>query len=711
MPDWEELINIVVEKTAASFKVIYIDGKPVESLANFGAPKNSIAIIDRSGEYSGLKIELMENTSPVLTDNLVIRILKQLRNENFMTPLEILDIELPDQLYYILNKWFKKATDAGPFFQNKNIYPELDYLIRVSSSPISVPVKVVEIGMNTKTSQPVVPQDWIGRIFANGTEMQAEMSQLESRQGHPPVTYAITYNMNIVKEETIITEIPDDCSIYYYLWMDNGCLKCGLVEQYPEGCHYVKYNTVLIGFIPDDILVAKTDTNNSRSVGVQVSRIQKAIRRGRMASKSLIQTIAILNECPNYNMPEHNFVRVSASKQIAWRLAITIWEDCRPYLADNEPSSLALILLVLVTQRATEFKFTDTLLQNLTRLAVLAQFNDSPKDKCSWDKLKKNNLVEHDKNNTHRDSLWLAITHIKMMKGDREMLGRYVAFKDKLKPWKIPLNIGDIGNKVLYHSNLVHTDVMLSSYDQHSKPNIILHYQGCAAVGRTTQEISKYIWDVSSSYNIRSGEGRPPLDSLLVDIQKWYHKNPKLVKDGRGPYTGDYLDKPVSTKNARLVFLMMFGTSYRVGNAVVIIAGKSKQPIRVKKSGHWEYSASLDLVNKFPKKTHKLSNFTPPLGYYWNRTNVTAEIINGKPYLDGVKVKYYDGSCLLESAIPANTLFVNDKIQDICQQVFMGEEIKLARILMLRTKSYNIDSNYIPIWGPVNHDMHIMKTV
>ncbi len=95
-----------------------------------------------------------------------------------------------------------------------------------------------------------------------------------------------------------------------------------------------------------------------REVGILVSRLQKSIRRGRYGSKVLIETIESLNTSPNYNLPEHGFLRVSSCKQLVWRLFISILEDCRPYTPINELGLLELLLLVLITQKLQEFKFT-----------------------------------------------------------------------------------------------------------------------------------------------------------------------------------------------------------------------------------------------------------------------------------------------------------------------------------------------------------------
>src|SRR5690606_1041028 len=150
------------------------------------------------------------------------------------------------------------------------------------------------------------------------------------------------------------------------------------------------------------------------------------------------ETINSLHTAPNYNLPEHNFLRVSSAKQLVWRLFISILEDCRPYKPIYELSLLDLILLALITNKCLEFRFTKPVLELIMKTAILAQFNDEPTDLFNW--RVQEEAIEtpiNEKSNFHT-ALSLAISNIIMMSGDQRMLRKLYSYQGPLQTFKVP---------------------------------------------------------------------------------------------------------------------------------------------------------------------------------------------------------------------------------------------------------------------------------
>ena len=108
--DYAKLIKIAEKSTNKNFRARIHNGHLVPSVANFGGKIGDVVKLERSGEYNGIGVELMENLKPLLTDHFIVRILTMLKKEDYMTPLHILNLSGLDQLQYILHKWFEVAT-------------------------------------------------------------------------------------------------------------------------------------------------------------------------------------------------------------------------------------------------------------------------------------------------------------------------------------------------------------------------------------------------------------------------------------------------------------------------------------------------------------------------------------------------------------------------------------------------------------------------
>ncbi|BCS83382.1 putative helicase [Cotonvirus japonicus] len=725
--DFNQLLDIVEKYTLRSYTAFEHDGKDVPNVANLGAKIGDIAKLERSGEYYGIAVEFLADVKPLLTDKFIMRILTMLKREDYVTVLTVLELSTIDQLYYILDEWFKTATfNYKSSIKYSKRYPIFDKWIHtVAYDPLPNRIRIVEIGYNQNTSDSVVPADWIDREFESGQDLQNAMNQLENRIGKPPVTYAIIYAMIIQRTDSVVTDIANvKYNTIFYLDLINGNLKTTMTQDLKQGYSYVVYDKTIIGFIQDDIIIPKGKIEGEhkqsriREVGLLVSRLQKAIRRGKFGSRALVETIEALNVSPNYNLPEHGFMRVSASKQLAWRLFVTILEDCRPYQPINEPSMLVLIILVLITQKMLEYKFTEDVLTNIKHIALLAQYNDNIDDWYPWYELEvpdERTMIYTDSD--FKNSLVLATRNIIMRGGDNRMISAYYTMDTPLKPFIVPSELSQQnlyttlfdGNYIL-HDEVVYDDIVLSSFDMHNKTYLILYYQACIPISMTTREISNYIWNISSSYNVRSGQKHPTIDLTLRTIQE-YFRNEKETNN-------DYIEKEekpdiqynkVIVKSIypndsakRTSFLLLFATKFRTQNHDVVIAGTSENPGRIKISNEWTYSNDPKILNAFPRKTIYLSTIDPPLGFKWTKKKVEIEIVDNKPMIDFKFVDYFDGSSILESVTPLVNEYISDKLYDLMLRIFSGLSIEFDEILDLRSSTSSELLNWIPLESDKN---------
>lgn len=754
--NFTKLIKIVETSTKKNFQARLSEGKLVPNVANLGAKIGDIAKLERSGEYNGIAVQFMENTKPLLTDHFVIRILKMLKSENYTTPLDILGLNSLDQLRYVLDMWFKKAIavpslESNPeyenFFNSEKIYPALDnWITSVAHDPLLTKIKIVEVGQNEKTGNSVVPVDWIDRVFVNGQDLHKEMNKIETRIGKPPVTFAIIYSMRIQKQDTIIKNINDANydNIFYLIWTGSKFYS-EMTKIKRHGFQYVKYGTTFVGFKLNDILEPKTktnfDKNRIKEVGLLVSRLQKAIRRGRYGSKALIETIEKLNESPNYNLPEHGFLRVSASKQLVWRLFISTLEDCRPYQAINEISLLNLLLLTLITQKVQEYKFTKPVLEAIKLTAILVQYNDISSDWYRWKDLPLSKKTPLKNNNSDfHNAISLALEHLIMMSGDNKMLRRYYSIHTEtlFEPYIYPNGIETINDLILVksidHDNETYQDIILSSYDMHVKTHIILYYQACIPISMTTKQISEYIWNISSSYNVRSGKEIPEPDPILRSIQKFFSEESKnkkttdkqiILRKSKEHQDINY-NVVIDDHTKRISFLLLFGKTYKSNNRDVIIAGTKDLPLRIKNKNEWititDEKEIKKNLNDYSKKVINLSGIDAPFGFKWKKKIFTTQISNENyPVLDGKKINFFDGSSAIEPITPVIKNNIGKKMYQFIVALLTGLDINFDVLLDLKMKKSkthswinNYSHNTILNWKPhsvdiLNMNMDLIK--
>lgn len=685
--DFDNLISIVNTSTKGSFQAFINSNKPYPNVANLGAKKGNIVKLQRQGEYYGISVEVLDDVKPLLTDYIIKKILTILKKEDYITPLKILELDTLDQLFHILDTWFQCSTteydNSIKCYQTTDIKKFKKWIQTVRSDPLPCRVKIIEIGQNKNTSESVLPPEWIDKKFESGSDMHSHMDKLESRLAKPPVTYACIYSMTIQQKDDILTDISGKKFEHiWYLNLDQNKISSILTTKIntSKSYTYVQYGTIIVGFVLTDILeekgkLAQNSDIKNKEVGTLVSRLQKSIRRGGYGRKILEDTIESLNQSPNYNLPEHAFMRVSASKQLVWRLFITILEDCRPFTPTIELGLLELILLVLITQRCLEYKFKPKILKLIKATAILAQFNDMPSDLFNWRAEKEAKTISVTKSNFH-NSIYLALENVIMMKGDSLMLRKYFSAKNNFEEFEQPDSY--------YHDDKICSDITLSSIDHHSKTYIILYYQACIPISLTTKEISSYIWNISSSYNIRSDKKVPKPDLILQSIQSYLNiKPPPRPKIPPQP-TIDTIQKKPNLNAMRKSFIILFGKKYKHKSTDVVICGSSSMPAKIKVKNEWTDSDDIDILNSYGSKTIDLNKIDPPTGFKWNRSIVYTTIKKGIPYIDKIKVDFFDGSIVLESNVPDISDSVKKSTRKLIVQILSGLDVDFDTILHLR---------------------------
>ena len=689
--DIDNVIKLINSSTKAHYKEVVVDGKVVNSVTNYGAKKGERAKLARNGEYFGIAVEFLEDVKRLLTDKFMIRILHFVKKEDYITIMNMLDLVNVDQINYVIHRWCQNSVaDYDNSLVSKKKFPELDWWIESDrATPLPGKIRVTDVGQNKNTGDSVVPLNWLGREFANGREMHEAMNKLDSRLGKPPVTYAIIYSM---QKQVIETNVPASelvglkNKLTLYVDLKNDKIMTTMSKGYKDGYTYVIYGSMFIGFVLEDLLEDKNDTCGGKNVSMLVSRLQKCIRRGRYARKILDETVDRINECSNYNLPEHGFLRVSASKQLVWRLFISILEDCRPYVAKDELSLLDLICLTLICNKCLEYKFTPALMKLIKLTAILAQFNDEPQDLFDWRKETEATSTVITKSNYH-SAISIALGNMIMMKGDNMMLRKLYSAADKFLPFAIPTKV--------YHDQQVYDDVALSSIDHHCFPHIILYYQACKTISKTTKDISSYIWNVSSSYNVRNKKVLES-DKTLKRIQQY------IIDKPSNSFAFAEERKPVIEKNMpnertkRTSFLILFGKKYKAASKEIILCGSLDNPANVKIESVWMTSNDPALINGFPVHTIRLNKIAPPFGYQWTKNAVTVKIKDGVPMIDDEKIPFFDGTSILKSNIPRVTKNIKKKTYQTIVDILAGSEIEFDTIIKFRNKQCKQIYNWLP---------------
>ena len=646
---FENILSLEKKRVCAKM----IGKKLVKNITNYGIKKNGIATIERNGEYYGLSIQVLDDVLPLFTNYRIAYAFKYIDTGNIVDAMNILYVSNIQELYYVLYKWLKKydfkMTEKIQYNYNKintkdvNIKQLDQRLDSDRSSPLPCKLKIVDIG-NSFGKHPVVPETWIGRTFESGYDLHRHMDELDWRKDKPIVKYCCIYGM-ILNDNNIwisyddaikicpmygiiITHENDIFNVKYYDFISNKNVEMIDNKKYEiwlKSNNVDKYD-ILNGkkfiVVCNKKLIFNDETiygNSTHNVGYLVSCMQKCVRRGSSCSSLLYKIIEELNSCKPYNLPEHNFMKVSGTKQLLWRLFISTIEDSSIYKCDDTIFSLELIYaLSVICHIDSSIQLKDDIIKKLCYTSLIIQ---SFKKHWNWRKgdSKKISMSEIQKFTTDElsNAIKFALLHTPMMRGDNEMLTKSI---DRVKilhnTSKIPLieNIlsKNIKNILKLSNNDDEYKCQCESYDMHCFPNIILLIQGSTnkQCTKTTKEIPHIIWDFISRNNFRSDIMIPKdTEKDVVDttkkIQKYifangtknidYVKNDILDKNLHPIFSTpikqhkSYIDEDMDIFNKRTSFLLIFGkkmhmsSSGKFKSVDIIVGGNSMDPLKIKR--------------------------------------------------------------------------------------------------------------------------------
>lgn len=647
----------------------HMDGKnQFKNIANFGIKKNGIAMVERNGEYHGVTFQILEDIKPLLTNLRIANALQNVDVGDIISAQHTLNVNSPDEVYYVMYKWLEKYKFIIPDNIKKNYKkiknPELDHWMTIDRSmPLEAKIKVVDIGYG-KNKQSVLPESWIGRIFKSGYELHAEMDKLETRKDKPTVHYCCIYDMSVKDKilwgtkndfidekilHAIIIEDGDTNTIEYIDFAEKNYKHW--LNKLDDDYDIIMGTKYLIACHRNQFFTEDPQYGDELSMSQLVSQMQKCIRRGSVCSKLLMKTISSLNNSKPHNLPEHNFMRVSGTKQLLWRLFIMTIEDSSIYkCSKNLVSSDLIFALSVICHLDGTLQLNKNYLDKIINTALLIQNYGKH---WEWHNGSHNEPdMEFDDNNL-KNALRFAILYIPMMKGDNKMLKRSINYIDE---YELPkFSIKSVEKIMTMSEKSKELQCEIEAIDMHCYPNIILLIQGSVKPNNdlTTYTIPKIIWDYCSKKNFRFEDDVIPDEYISVvkminHIQEYLHTNGTKKYDLIGDYDTEIKemckqniknnevsenDEPeISLFNKRLSFLLLFGRKIKMpayGNlssAEIIIGGTDDIPIKIKKTSTKNKYEYLVGNEHYEYEKHFLEFFTaplkvtlpnPPTGYVW----------------------------------------------------------------------------------------------
>ncbi len=726
--DEKKLLQLIDKNTKSTQRALYEeDGKLVNNIANKGLNPGEMAIRG-GGEYNGLVIRAVEYIKPILTDARVSNAVRHLSTGDIQKATGILRLneEIYEYgigiIYGVVTKWLenndipvpKEYTDKAIFIDPK--VPELKKLLKwieaINWSPVMGKFEIVEIGHNKYG--PIVPESWVGEIYPNAVELHKQIDTLEWRRNKPPVTFCVINEMDIIIKDKIqkVSDIRKEKlnikigismlvrkntiessvlifknSKEYKDWLDGLRDDLDLLIVEMNGDNYDK--KIMIVFYHDQLFEKTPIYIKKRTVGLLVSMVQKLIRRGPKTSQGLVEVLTELWRSPGYNLPEQQFLRVNASRQLAWRLLITAIEDVQAFvpLDDTQLSIPDLAILAIIGNADVDVQFNKFVFDKLLQTALGIQSIDN-----KWKML--------DEIDTYRLNEEIPIKDT----GDM-MLNSFIALKNYIpsREWDhllITLSFNYINKKIFVPAPLSNIrldeidmknnkknnkDALLAGMDMHPYPNLLLLLQSSLPFlpynhdVHTTRTLKNFIWDYSSAINFRLPE--PKMTDIEVEILgilksiqgNLLYPEKEIVKIDKVYETEDLFkknkladsDPEIPPLDRRIGFILLFGKrrgyKYKNKKYDIIMAGYDEELGEICKvkyvvdneskyleSGELRDEIEMDFLKDF---SDTIVPDDPPVGYRWKwgdkkkidiRSNINQGIVEF--YADNVLIEPYDAT-------------------------------------------------------------------
>ena len=775
------LLKNITEKTKSNYRARTDEkNKLFKNIANYGANYGSKGIVGRNGEYYGLTIEFLERVKPLFTDHKIIRSLEYIEKSNFLMAVRILDIEDEfnnygnSAIFYTIENWFilnnidtKYLCSVQNFNTdyNKNIPKQnslLDRLKTQRQDPINFSIKIVGLGKSNKGNS-VVPESWLGKEFKSCEELHKEMNNLDWRKNKPPVNYCCTYSMSLIEDnnwlsydQIIKTQMESNNLIIITCFIKNNKISTN-VDTFEDPITYISHhdkNSIyyyeskkeLLICLSPNIFKKKTEYVKEHSVSILVSRLQKSFRRGSKSSKILYSTIEHINNAPFYNLPDQHFAKVSGTRQLFWRSYISIIEDVAGYHHKNIYDLMDIFVLALICHVDPNLQIEDKYLRQLqdTLLNVQSIEKSWPWRKGIEVPMKKFETYGLNCDNYPPlriiDSMILSLKYMPMMSGDRSMLFKCINYISENN-----FNLNNINyNKPEHYLSMsnddIEKDVMLSTYDMHCCPSIILTVQGSIpfipTMDYTTNNISGFIWDYSSKFNIRYSkrevisENKKLVLSTVRSVQQNYLKKNEPDEIKNIVFEKNKINKIIKSNKipceiSRLGFILLFGQKIKLPyenknnpSIEIIVAGDVYKPCRIKKyssinNDRYNYLEGKERFEgekryiKFIEKGIYTEIMDPPLGFKWNinkKIKIRAAIINSDEnnyfnnlsfFVNDIQIQPFNSSIFLEHIGKYEEIELEDKfmIEIIENAVYTKYTIDGLKLNILMRSTGDIRNN------------------
>lgn len=663
------------------------NGAPIKIVCNYGLMPGDVAHVKRDGIYHNFTIEALERIYPIVTEDRILDVLKKIlrslkKSNNVENKVSVqgcqtigvqhivmdTGISHEQALFYAIDVWqhhnkfpklFESAYDIKTYDTVAKKLIE-NHVRRERHQPLSGKFRVINCGCNSKTKEPVVPIEWIGRTFANGKELHAEMDKLESRKGEPPTMFCAIFSMPLVEQKLWIgkKDVTDEY-VYVLESADNTVTSRRIpTKKTSKTFRFVQIDDFYIGIeLGTDSSAftnnlkrqsyAKTNKLGCGSVGYMSSLLQKLFRRGSFENhqQMMRKTLYRLNSSTPYNLPDHNFIQVSGTRQLLWRSYVSIVEDGVGYQTDSNSEYLdmtTLILMALVANADPSLSLTSDALDCMIRTLNVLQAHpdlwdwraysdtlsvrDDAKDGAE-DGAEDNTEGDADRNQIS-DSLLIAIKYMPMMTNDRTMMSRAYNYT--------------IDNNFEYIDKL-HSSVVIdvpkhiaptvrgachAAQDMHCSPTMLITLQASLDLDLTQpyvpelERLASFIWTNSSRYNYRytksdqsriiglydDKEIKKLCNGKYAEHKKYVTKISEECLDRlhaiqRYSLRGRYRDfvywidtkycfvessnEPLEKRAGRIAWLLLFGKSrsFRYKNRVyqITLSGTADSPCKIKR--------------------------------------------------------------------------------------------------------------------------------
>jgi hypothetical protein len=620
-------------------------GKLIRNIANFGLLKGQKAHRESQGEYYGFSIEATETIRPLLTDHAIKFML-----DNYTDIDKIVRHFYLDQFYikhgnslidYIICKFYEiNGIDTLPkvvtVTDTKIDDTDLNQWIKSNRyDTICNSFKINGVGLNTKST--IVPEDWIDREFKNGFDLHSEIDKLEWRRNKPPCSYCCIYNMTILDDTMYIDsldKLPNKNTLYDIIIINydkdeikteiGNYTKTTLLKKVKlNSKHKVLVNDGLIIIYNKDIAVENPEYIKTDNVGYLASTLQKIVRRGPDYVDLIDIITKKMNDSKTYTLPEHNFAKITGSRQMMWRSFISIIEDACGFIKSEKMLDLKdLVLLSILGQKDLSIQFDKKIVELLCNTLKEVLYHSKF---WNW-RVEKEFIEESTIENS--DFYYFAKKYMPMMTGDKLIINKVITLLnggyklDVLKVNKRP-------NKIIKDDEKL--KVLCAGYDMHCKPNIMIHLQSeidfiDSRDKYDTKKLAAFIWEYSSKINCRydsivkaNGKDKLVLDKLY-DVQKnYYQKYYTTEEDFSSQETKKIADSfkksnvvtidNITKCNSRYIFLLLFGQKIKFEKCEIFVCGTNECPIRIKTNN--KQTKKMEFVDGLENKYLKYLDSLP----------------------------------------------------------------------------------------------------